>query len=89
MPDDAPLAGQHREYVLGHVLQALSEDPRAADMDVQVRIAEERVVLEGCASTEQHRGALATVVAELLPGWTIDNRVRVRRWAAPHGAEAI
>ena len=77
------------EYVLGHVIQALSEDPRVSEMDVQVHLADRCVVLEGSATTEEHRGAMATVVAELVPGWTVDNRVEIRRFEAPDSAEAI
>lgn len=86
---DAPLSEADPEYVLGHVIQALSEDPRVSEMDVQVRLAERCVVLEGCATTEDHRTAMGTVVAELVPGWAVDNRVRIKRWDAPETAEAI
>jgi BON domain len=77
------------EYVLGHVVQALSEDPRAAELDVQVRIGECLVVLEGCVTTEEHRAAIEVVVRDLLPAWDLDNRVHVQRWEAPDRAEAI
>ena len=86
---DIPLSEADPEYVLGHVVQALSEDPRVAEMDVQVHLLERCVVLEGCATTEEHREAMGTVVAELVPGWTVDNRVKIRVWEAPDGAEAI
>lgn len=86
---DVPLTEADPEYVLGHVVQALSEDPRVSEMDVQVRLGDRTVVLEGSATTEEHRTAMATVVAELVPGWSVENRVQLRRWEAPDDAEAI
>lgn len=89
MSDSTELANSDPEYVLGHVIQALSEDPRAAELDVQVRLGDRLVVLEGCVTTDEHRAAMETVVRDLLPDWEVDNRVDVRRWEAPREAEAI
>src|SRR5262245_40099745 len=67
------------EYLAERVRQALVEDPRAAELDVQVELvnAAETVVLTGCVATPERRRAIEEVAREVLPDRRIDNRTVV------------
>jgi BON domain len=67
------------EYLAERVRQALVEDPRTAELDVQVELvdADHALVLTGCVATPERRRALEEVAREVLPDRRIDNRTIV------------
>ncbi|WP_230329856.1 BON domain-containing protein [Nocardia aurantiaca] len=65
------------QYDTAHVHRALAEDPRTAELGVQVRLRAGTVVLTGAVTTEERRRQVELVVREHLPESRIRNEVRV------------
>jgi osmotically-inducible protein OsmY len=79
------------EYLAERVRQALVEDPRTAELDVQVELvnAAETIVLTGCVATPERRRALEEVAREVLPDRQIDNRTVVGNYPESHQTEHL
>ena len=52
---------------------ALAEDPRLGQLDVSITLRGHRALLTGHVVTRDRQELVATVVAEHLPGYEIDN----------------
>jgi osmotically-inducible protein OsmY len=83
MTDESP------QYRVAHVRRALAEDPRTAEMGVRVNVRGDHVHLSGEVTTEQRRAELEQVLAEILPGVTVSNDVRVADIREPAGREEL
>ncbi|WP_040778860.1 MULTISPECIES: BON domain-containing protein [Nocardia] len=77
------------QYVVAHLRRALAEDPRTAELGVQVTIRGDVVVLGGEVSSEERKQQMETVVREQLPHARIHNDVHVTRPAAPVETETL
>jgi len=79
------------DYLVGHVEEALACDPRVNQPGLHVRIVSGRVYIDGTVSTRARFDAVADVVAELLPGWTVCNQSQVADFPEPEasGMEAL
>lgn len=64
-------------YVPGHLLEALINDERVGEHDLQVDVAGHRVVISGTVGSDERRRAVGEVAKEQLPGWEIRNLVDV------------
>ena len=53
--------------------RALAEDPRLGQLDVSITLRGRRALLTGHVVTRDRQELLASVVAEHLPGYEIDN----------------
>ena len=53
--------------------RALAEDPRLGQLDVGITLRGQRALLTGHVVTRDRQQLVATVVAEHLPGYEIDN----------------
>lgn len=77
MPD----AGSDREpkqYVVEHIRDALAQDPRVAELDVQVKVVGERIFVKGTVPVQARRDAITTVLREMFGDDTeIHNEVSV------------
>ncbi|HEX2296011.1 MAG TPA: BON domain-containing protein [Actinomycetota bacterium] len=69
--DDATPAASG--YTEAHVSEALATDPRVATLGIEVSIRAHDVFLSGDVATAERKEAVAEVVAELLPGYTVHN----------------
>jgi osmotically-inducible protein OsmY len=78
-----------RERLVAKVREALAEDPRLGEVEVAVRADGDRIVITGTVATPARREAISRVVADLLPGATVDNRTSVPPLAEPEEAERI
>lgn len=65
------------EYAIAHVREALAKDGRVNELHVRVEIDGNRVILSGNVTTPERRAAASDVVAEVLPGYEVDNRTTV------------
>lgn len=77
------------QYTVAHLRRALAEDPRTAELGVQVTIRGDVVVLGGEVSSEECRTAIETVIREQVPDARVHNDIRVVRPVAPEGAETL
>ncbi len=84
MPRDEP-----REHLIAHVREALAEDPRIGEMELEVTLVGERLAVTGTVATPARRETISRVLAELLPGFDVDNRTEVPPLAEPDEAERI
>jgi osmotically-inducible protein OsmY len=72
-------APEPKQYVVARVQEALAHDPRVGELDVHVKVVGDKVFLSGEVPTNERRGAISTVVAELLPESEVHNEVVVSR----------
>ncbi|WP_068056601.1 BON domain-containing protein [Nocardia xishanensis] len=77
------------QYLVARLRRALAEDPRTAELGVQVTIRGEVVVLDGEVTSAQRKQQMEQVVREQLPGVVIHNDVRVMVPTAPTGTEHL
>lgn len=57
--------------------RALAEDPRLGQLDVCITLRGRRALLTGHVVTRDRQDLVATVVAEHLPGYEIDNATTI------------
>ncbi|MBF6221659.1 BON domain-containing protein [Nocardia abscessus] len=77
------------QYLVARLRRALAEDPRTAELGVQVTIRGDVVVLGGEVSSEQRKQQMETIVREQLPSARIHNDVHVTRPMAPVDTETM
>lgn len=78
------------KYLVAKIREALAQDPRTNVLDVQVRVAAERVYLMGTLELEERREAVQTVVQELLPdGMTLFNNIAIACYSAEPAEETV
>ncbi|MEV4238421.1 BON domain-containing protein [Nocardia sp. NPDC050408] len=77
------------QYLVAHLRRALAEDPRTAELGVQVTIRGDVVVLGGEVSSIERKLQMENVVREQLPRARIHNDVHVTPPCAPGAAEAL
>jgi BON domain len=64
-----PPAGRDREpkqYVVEHIREALAQDPRVAELDVQVKVVGDRIFVKGTVPAAARRDAISTVLDEMF-----------------------
>ncbi|HEX6352092.1 BON domain-containing protein [Actinophytocola sp.] len=83
MTDESP------QYRVAHVRRALAEDPRTAELGVRVNVRGDHVHLSGEVATEERRGALEQVLAEVAPDVEVHNDVRVSDTREPARREEL
>jgi hypothetical protein len=71
-PHDEP-----KHYLVGRIREALAEDPRVNELNVEATVAAGKIFLTGIVATAQRREAISEVVRELLPGYDIYNETTV------------
>lgn len=77
------------QYLVANLRRAFAEDPRTAELGVQVTIRGDVVVLSGDVASAQCREHLQEVVREHVPKLRVHNDVRVTSHAAPTGREQL
>nr|WP_163553447.1 BON domain-containing protein [Candidatus Frankia alpina] len=65
------------EYLAGELHDRLAEDPRVAELGLEVVVADGRILVEGEVATDGRRRAVADVLAEAVPGRPVRNEVTV------------
>ena len=61
------------QYVAEHIRDALRNDPRVGELDVQVRITGGRVFVTGNVATLERQRAITDSVEEILPDVEVRN----------------
>lgn len=77
------------QYLVQRLRRAIAEDPRTAEMGVQVKVRGAVVFLTGEVVTQQRCQQLAEVVAEAAPELTVHNDVHVVPSRVPQGREEL
>ncbi|MBF6327791.1 BON domain-containing protein [Nocardia transvalensis] len=86
---DDPSGDVLPQYLVANLRRAFAEDPRTAEMGVQVTIRGDVVVLSGEVSSAQRRRQLEDVVREHAPKLRVHNDVRVTTPTAPADHEHL
>jgi predicted nucleotidyltransferase len=76
-------------YLVGRVQERLAQDPRTAELEVDVRLDGDVVVLSGTVATQERQAALADVVAGAVPGHQVRNLTTAGIPAAPPTVEHL
>lgn len=90
MTEDGPLdPNEPVDYLVGHLEEALACDERVNEQGLHVTVQNGHVFVDGTVSTKARFDAVADVVGELLPGFTLHNQADVAEYAEPSGMEAL
>jgi hypothetical protein len=76
-------------YVAEHVHQALAEDPRVHEPELEVDIVADRAFVSGVVHTQDRRHAIDAVVAERFPELECVNQTTVMALPPPSDAETL
>lgn len=76
-------------YLVERVRGALADDPRVAELELQVTIAAGKVFVSGTVPTEERRRAVAEVVQGLLPNREVHNETTVVTYDSPPEVEEL
>lgn len=88
-PGEAVAGAADPEYVAEHLRAALATDPRVLQPGLEVRVARDIVVVQGCVPTAGVRAAVADVVREHLTDRRVVNEVEVTPNAEPDDVEDL
>jgi hypothetical protein len=69
--------GEPTAYATQRLRDALAADERVAELGLEVEVAPGRVTVRGQVPTPERRQAVAAVVADVLPGYRLDNATTV------------
>ncbi len=80
----------HKSYLVARVREALAEDPRLNELDIQVTVAAGKVFLLGEVASQERRRQAAIVAAEVLPeGIGLVNNLHVARYTESSDVEEL
>lgn len=83
------MADDPKHYLLAHVREALAQDPRVNDLNIQVNVAGKKLFLTGTVPTQERCKTIATVVRELLPDYEVHNELTVQSFEATGEMEKL
>lgn len=83
------LTGEPDEYVIGHVMAALAEDPRVNQLDLRVSLAGGTLYVSGDVPTPARQQAVTAVATEHSDGIPVCNETHVRDLAEPTTSEEL
>ena len=70
-------------YTAAHVQEALAQDPRVNEPELEVQVVGERVFVTGVVPTQERRDAVGDVVRECCPALEVENQTTVARYPGP------
>lgn len=77
----------HDSYRAAHLREALAEDPRCNELDIQIESSGNRLVLRGEVPLAERREIVERIARERFPDAQIVNQVRVLSFPEPFGSE--
>jgi hypothetical protein len=81
--------GDEPEYLIGRVSDALAEDPRVSEVELDVDVEDGTVVIRGSVPTEERRRGVGDVLAERFPQLDARNEVTVLEPPDPPAEEEV
>ena len=78
-----------KHYLVGRIREALAQDTRVNELDIQVTVAGRKLFISGHVTTPERQEAITTVLRELLPDYEIHNEVQVGTFTAGDEAEKL
>jgi osmotically-inducible protein OsmY len=76
-------------YLLGRIQEALAQDPRLGELELDVRVVGDRVFLSGRVATEERCLAAVEVVREVAPDHEVSNQLTVVSEPGPGSEETL
>lgn len=76
-------------HAIARLREALAEDPRTNELDIQIEQEGKRFLLRGEVMTEARRDAVSQIVRENFPGFEIENQLRISSFSEPSETEEI
>lgn len=80
---------ERRDYLIARVHEALTEDPRVGEQELEISVRGQTVLVAGTVVSEEQRRAVSEVVEELLPGHRVANEVQVATFPETGEAERL
>jgi hypothetical protein len=77
------------EYLIAGICEALAEDPRVGEIELDVRIERDVAVIRGVVQTEDRRQGIDEVIAERFPDVSVRNEVTVLEAPRPPAEEDL
>ena len=77
------------EYVIQRVYEAVAEDERAGELNLDVQIANNELFLRGVVPNDARRQAIAQVVKEILPDAVVHNDLELESLTEPGSPERL
>lgn len=77
------------EYLAGDLHERLAEDPRVAELGLDVAVGPEGITVRGEVATEARRRAVDAVLADAVPGRPVRNDVVVSKRDSPSTMESV
>jgi hypothetical protein len=81
--------GDEPEYLIARVSDALAEDPRVSEVELDVDVVDGTVVVRGSVPTEERRRGVGEVLAERFPDLDARNEVTVLEPPDPPDEEEV
>jgi osmotically-inducible protein OsmY len=88
-PRAMPQGQEPPQYLVARLRRAITEDPRTAEMGVQVKVRGQAVFLSGEVASQERCHQLAEVITEIAPDLTVHNDVHVVPAREPEGREEL
>ena len=79
----------HQMYNIGHLHQALAEDSRTHELDIQIEAGDEHILLRGEVPQPERRLAIEALTREFFPGHRVENQIRVLEVISPSEEESL
>ena len=82
-------AGDEPEYLIARVSEALAEDPRVSEVELDIDVEDGTVVIRGSVPTEERRRGVDDVMEERFPELDARNEVTVLEAPEPPAEEEV
>jgi hypothetical protein len=81
--------GDEPEYLIARVSDALADDPRVSEVELDVDVEDGTVVIRGTVPTEERRRGVGEILAERFPELDARNEVKVLEPPDPPAEEEV
>ena len=77
------------EYLIAAICEALAEDPRVSEIELDVDVRDGTAIVRGSVQTEERRRGVDQVLAERFPDLEVRNEVTVLAPPEPPAEEDV
>jgi hypothetical protein len=83
------ISRQHSDYRVARLRERLAQDPKISELDIQIEVADNKVLLRGEVLTKERLEAIVKTAAEVFPDFQIENQIRIANIMEPTEIEEI